>query len=273
MKTKLKIREIYPDLSKSESKIADYILKDSNDSIVFMTLSETSKLLRIGEATIIRFCRRVGFDGFQDLKLMLALEKEQQENVNRSSKELVLKSKMIKVIEDSVELVNPTVIQMVINMLHDANYVYIIGTGISGSIAEIFENRLLRIGVRCRSIKEGHLQITQAAIAHRDDLFIAISLTGITEDIYLSVKEAKKNNANIVAVTNHNESPIAELSDCVLLTSGFESPLTGGDTLSMISQFYILSLLCDSYTQKYPNESYDYKTSIAKAIRNKIIKP
>lgn len=267
------INEHYLELTKSEMKIADFILDDDDDTTVFQTLSEMAKNLNVGEATIVRFSKRLGFDGFQEMKLVMALDKEQKETTFQGKKDLTIRDKMVKIIDKSVNAIDDEMIELAAKYIEDAETIYIIGTGASGHVAEMLEDRLTRIGIRCRAMKDGHTQITRAAIAKPEDVYIAISLTGLTEDIYLSAEEAQSNGAKIIVVTNHPESPLAELADCVLQTAGFESPLTGGDFMSAISQFYVLSLLCEILMQNKPTESYENKKNIARAVRKKVIKP
>ena len=69
------IKSCYPSLSKSERKVADYILQEKGN-IIYETLLEISKKIKVGEATILRFVRKIGFSGFQDLKLQIAKDDE-----------------------------------------------------------------------------------------------------------------------------------------------------------------------------------------------------
>ena len=69
----------YPSLTKGEQKVADYIYKN-NDTIIYQSLKELSKNIGVGEATIIRFCNKIGLNGFQDLKLILAKESSESKD-------------------------------------------------------------------------------------------------------------------------------------------------------------------------------------------------
>jgi RpiR family carbohydrate utilization transcriptional regulator len=73
MSTKLlrQIKNSLPDLRKSEKTVGEYILKDPK-SIITMKTSEASKAMGISEPTLIRFCKAIGFTGFQELKINLS---------------------------------------------------------------------------------------------------------------------------------------------------------------------------------------------------------
>lgn len=68
-----KIQSLYPRLSEKEKKIADYI-KDKPEKIVNQTINEVSQDLNIADATVFRFCKRLGFKGYQAMKIALAAE-------------------------------------------------------------------------------------------------------------------------------------------------------------------------------------------------------
>ena len=59
--------------SKSDKQIIEYI-KTNTDKIIYMTISEIAKETKIGEATVTRFAKKIGFSGFQDFKVTLAQE-------------------------------------------------------------------------------------------------------------------------------------------------------------------------------------------------------
>lgn len=67
------IKENYPFLTKSEKKVADFIL-NSGKTIIYSTMSDIKKNTKVGDATIIRFCQKIGFSGFSDLKIEIAKE-------------------------------------------------------------------------------------------------------------------------------------------------------------------------------------------------------
>ena len=67
------IESYYPSFTKSEKRIADFII-ESNSKVIDLTLSELAVMLNVGEATIVRFCRKMKLKGFQELKFLLAID-------------------------------------------------------------------------------------------------------------------------------------------------------------------------------------------------------
>ena len=73
MSTKLlrQIKNSIPDLRKSEKIVGEFILEDPK-SVITMKTAEASEAMGISEPTLIRFCKAIGFSGFQELKINLS---------------------------------------------------------------------------------------------------------------------------------------------------------------------------------------------------------
>ena len=68
-----RIRSLYSSMGPAEKKIADFILADAQ-GIVSCSVTELAEKCGCGDATVVRFSRRIGFDGFQALKIGIARE-------------------------------------------------------------------------------------------------------------------------------------------------------------------------------------------------------
>jgi len=66
-----KIREHRDTLRKSERKVADFILENST-ILINMRIVDVASSAEVSEPTVLRFCRALGYDGFQSFKLQLA---------------------------------------------------------------------------------------------------------------------------------------------------------------------------------------------------------
>lgn len=140
------------------------------------------------------------------------------------------------------------------------------GVGSSGIAAVELQNRLLRFGKLSNAFTDSHFQIMNASITNSRDLIIAISLSGATQDLIDSLVIAKKNKVKIISITNHILSPVAKLSDNVLLTAGRETLLDGGSLIGKISQLYIIDILCTGYALKNKELTMKMKQNMAKSI-------
>ena len=272
MKTKNLIEDKYITLTKTEKKIANFLLADENNLIINMTLQELSKELGLGEASIIRFCRKMGFRGFQDLKVSMAIEnaKDEDEGEQREVDSSQTMEKMVRVIQDSNDRIDQDRLKIAVKLMEEKGQIYFYGAGSSGFTAEIAEARLLRVGKRSKAVKDSHLQTVQSAIMDSGDLVIGLSVSGTTSDLFQALKTAKDNGCALIVITNHENSPIAKLADCVLLTDAPENPVTGGTFTSIVSQLYVLDVLFSRYTAQNWQRSHSYREKVAISINEKL---
>ena len=63
----LRIKTLYNDMGRGEKKIADWILENQSE-IIGLSISDLAEKCGSGEATIVRFARRLGLGGYQGLK-------------------------------------------------------------------------------------------------------------------------------------------------------------------------------------------------------------
>lgn len=246
----VRVNTLYPTLSKSEKKIADYLQIVGID-IIYKTLQEVSHEVKVGEATVLRFCRKIGFDGFQNLKLEIA--KQNSFSVMKTPNEEYTENiaqNMCNAIHETKDALNKDELDKAIDMLKRAKNVFICGSGSSGEIAQETQQQLLRYGRICTYSNDSHFQLASCSITKPDDLVIAFTLSGSTIDIIDCLKLAKKNGAKIIVITNYILSPSANLADCILLTSGKESPLDGGSFTAKASQQYMSDVLVTGYALK-----------------------
>ena len=68
----------YDSLYDAEKKVADYLISHPSEAIE-MSVSELASHCDASQATIIRFCKKIGCKGFHQLKIKLAGEQRQQE--------------------------------------------------------------------------------------------------------------------------------------------------------------------------------------------------
>ena len=64
---------LYPEMGKAEKKIADWIIENPT-GLIPLSITELAEKCGCGEATIVRFAKRLDFGGYQELKISLARE-------------------------------------------------------------------------------------------------------------------------------------------------------------------------------------------------------
>ncbi|MEC0127817.1 MurR/RpiR family transcriptional regulator [Paenibacillus pabuli] len=269
-----RINTYYPSMTKSEQKVARCVVEHP-DNLIYLSVTELADFAGTGETTVMRFCRKIGFKGYQDFKLMLAqglpkrqihLESGSEENDAADQ----LYASMIGVLQSTQGMLDREQLKQAVQCLDQARYVQFFGVGSSGITALDAKNRFLRIGRRVEANSDSHIQSMMAVTMGEGDVAFGISVSGSTLDTNDMLMKAKQNGAKIIAMTNYAKSPIASIADVVLLTAGKESPLEGGSVGAKISQLFIIDLLCQGLEGLHVEESKKMKEWTARAVIERI---
>lgn len=225
-----KIRFLYNEMGSAEKKIADYILEHSGD-IISYSISELSKLCGCGDATVVRFSRRLGFSGFQAMKIGIAQELSSASAIsseiskNDSCFEIFKKriSDITIALQNTETVLNSESLEQAAQTIMKANRVVIFGLGNSASIATDAAHKFLRLGIDAQACSDNHLQAIIASHLDRQSVAIGISHSGSSKDIVESLQLSKIGGASTICVTNYGSSPIVEAADIALFTKADET--------------------------------------------------
>jgi DNA-binding MurR/RpiR family transcriptional regulator len=247
------IRSLYPSLTKAEKKVADVVLSEVKN-IIYDTLTDLSEKTGVGETSVLRFCRHIGYKGFQEFKLAIAQELdtnyEPDEQYKTNSVIEVVRQKNIRVIEETSSLIKEDEIKSVVEMFIHARCIVFYGVGTSGIAAENAKYRFIRTGLPVESVTDGHLGPIKATLMSKEDVAVVISVSGSTMDIVDIAKRAKESQAKVVCITSHIKSPATKYADVVLLNSSREKPAEGSAFSSVISQLHILDIIFEQLLQE-----------------------
>ncbi|HGQ5221666.1 TPA: MurR/RpiR family transcriptional regulator, partial [Streptococcus pneumoniae] len=212
----------------------------------YETSSEIVSKVKVGEGTLNRFCKKIGYSGFQELKLKMTKDILELESQKMSSDTFIdeIKNNYLSIVESTRKLIDGRQIELAIKLIREANQILMIGVGSSGNAAREFESSLLRIGIISKTVIDTHFQLMHTALLKDNDLIIAFSLSGSTKEVEETLLNAKRKNVKIISITNYSSRNIAKLSDCVLLTSKKESYLEGGSLMAKASQLFIIDVIC-----------------------------
>lgn len=266
------IQSQYSTLSKVGKRIADYILADPVH-ITSISIQQMAAELDIAESSIIRFCKIVGCAGFSEVKLLLAKyspksvrtifeDLSETDSIPTISESVF--SRNIDTLERALQLLDFEKIEQAVGVLSRAENILILGVGASGTIAEDFYIRLMRIGIRAVALTDSHLMQIQASQCGPDTAVIAISHTGKTREIVSAVRTARECGAPTIGITGYPDTPLKEVSDiCLELYSPeqlFVSP--------RVAQFSLIDTL-------YVSLAIRRKDSVVQNIErmNEVLKP
>jgi len=201
-------------LRKSEAKVATYVLAHAND-VIKMRIVDLAAQSKVSEPTVIRFCRALGFDGFQSFKLQLAQQLGlgsvyTQFAVDDNDTVADLGNKVFDTTIGSLLTVrdelNPEVLEQAINTISNARRVEFYGFGASGSVAADAQHKFFRLQLSTAAYTDPHIQHMSAISLSTEDVVVAISQSGETQALLQSVNLAREAGATVIGVAPQNTS-------------------------------------------------------------------
>ncbi|HHV60644.1 MAG TPA: MurR/RpiR family transcriptional regulator [Clostridiaceae bacterium] len=245
------MRSLYPSMHESERKIADFIMKQP-ELAVNMTVAQLSGKAGVADSSIIRFCRKLGFNGFTELKINIAknLKKPEElilENISREDSYPAIASKVfalsIQALEDSLKVLDPNELSKAVELLLNARRIEFYGVGTSATLAMDAYYRFMRIGLNTYAATDPHICRISASKLDSGCVAVGISHTGRTRDTVRAIEIAKEREAKTICITSYLESPIAKLADSLLLTSTSEARFMKEAVSARIAQIALLDSL------------------------------
>jgi DNA-binding MurR/RpiR family transcriptional regulator len=243
------IRASYMALSLSERKIADYLLQRPTEAI-YLSITDVADRAAVGEATVSRFCRKLGFRGFQELKVLLAQEvvpaamstvgPHGDGNLVTATRQTAQHA--LRVIEDTARLLDQQELERAITLLTAAHKIDFYGLGTSGITALDAQHKFLALGKLCNAYVDPHVQVMSAALLTRGDVAVAFSHSGSTKDAVTSLQAAKDRGASTICITSAARSPITRAADVVLLAATREMTVARS-LCAKITHLFLVELL------------------------------
>lgn len=206
-------------LSKSEKKVAHAVLNNPNLA-VSGNITALAKSAEVSEPTVVRFCRALGYDGWQEFKLKLAQglalampgvdELPDQDDL---ATDLVNKicSRSINTLLDLRNNLDADAIQRAINVLSDAKKIEFYGQGTSGIVAADAQHKFFRSGVPTVAYSDPHIHSIAASLLKKGDAVVAISQRGNSPALLRSVQLARNMEADVIALSPSG-TPLADLA-------------------------------------------------------------
>ena len=201
-------------LRKSEAKVAAYVLANAND-VIKMRIVDLASKSEVSEPTVIRFCRALGYDGFQSFKLQLAQQLGlgsvyTQFAVDDSDTVTDLRNKVFDTTIGSLlnvrDDITPEILEEAINTISHARRVEFYGFGASGSVAADAQHKFFRLQLSTAAYTDPHIQHMSAISLGKDDVVVAISQSGETQALLQSVNLAREAGANVIGLAPQNTS-------------------------------------------------------------------
>lgn len=258
-------------LTIKEKEIAEYILENMSE-ILKMTSAELAKRAGVGQSSVIKFIKKIGFNKYGDFKIQLSKELENEKiykiketihsqiYTDDSLEDIATKTlnEITKALEKTIGNIDYEYFETVIELIKKSKKILIIGSGMSSIVARDLEMKFIKINIEAVHYESSHMQLMRLATMDSKDSVIAISHRGETEDVIDVIKKAKKKNINVLSITSIGKNTVADLSNYNLRIISDENVFRSSAISSRMAQLILNDIIFLRLTQEDYEKAKNY---------------
>ena len=233
-----------------KKKIAEYFLSKGNTTLNTATSYELAEYLNIGQATVIRFAKKLGYSGYREMLMDISYScghEEEIQEINKSDSIAETNRKIqlhyqhildITINSNSEETFSDT-----IKLLKNARHIFCFGIGQSYLLAEHLSGQLNKL--RFTSITHYNALSMYLYLQHatNQDIVFLFSAKGETPEILNCAKIARQAGIKVISCTGLYKNKLYDLSDIIFKTPAYDSRTSLSDGTRRVSQMAIIDMI------------------------------
>ena len=222
------LEERYPSLTRSEQRIASYVLADY-DQVAFISAAELAQRLEISEATVVRFAQSLGFSGFPELRQHLQelfvakvdhgaqLRKHLAElSPDADPLEQVIGME-IQYLTDALRTVSRPAFDEAVRLICGGQRLFVYSLSGSKILADLYEHRLRRFGMEVVPVTRTGREVCEKLVSLTpDDVFLALLFHRISRVSEAVLAYARSLGCKVILLTDAPPPPLKDTVDVVL---------------------------------------------------------
>jgi DNA-binding MurR/RpiR family transcriptional regulator len=276
----VRVRTRLPEFTGALQRVAELVLADPA-AAARATIVELAERSGTSPATVTRFCRALGFEGYSELRLGIAGETGRAArsagwtiDIGREIQptdplDRVLDQIMAadtRAMHDTGALLDLREVERAADAVAAGGRVDIYGEGGSALVGGEMQFSLHRIGVAAWAWSDVHNGLASAAQLRTGDVALGVSHSGQTRETIELVAEAGSHGATTVALTSFPRSPLAEVADIVLLTATQATTFRPDALSARHPQLVVLDLLYIAVAQRTHERAHAAFQRTARAV-------
>ena len=241
----LRIENSLPNLRNSERTVAEDI-RGNPRGIIDLSVAALADACGVSDPTVVRAYKKLGFSGYEDLKLTLAQATVSPDEIihEEISAEDSVQAVRDKVFQSAVlalqftrDMLEPETLAAAAQLLMNARKIVIFGLGGSAPVAMDLHHKLLRLGLNAAVYTDPHLQVIACNYLDERDAVFAVSHSGSSRCVVDSTQTAKHRGAKVIS--------LSKLADISLNTNSKETKYR---VVSIASRVAALTIADSIYT-------------------------
>lgn len=235
-----KLESMLPFLTGKEKRVGEFVLKHCQE-VLSLALKEMAARTKVSEATIIRFCRKLGCKGYADFKLALSANlslTHYNENSDLILEKILdgdppgtvlkkISSFVITSIQTTVDIIDPVELDKAVRLIRETSQknhrIYISAMGASSVLAKQMQGMFMRLMIPTIYYEDVHLQLESMLNISEDDLLICFTALGRSAQSHQYIDIANKQKAKVVLITQFGNQQLANKADATLFVSAVEN--------------------------------------------------
>ncbi len=259
-----RIRAMIPGMTPAEARIGQILQADAAAAAA-LTVNELAERASASTASVVRTARRLGFEGYPQLRLALAAQggsappdggvplgadiAEGDGTAEIMAKLAAFESEQLRA---TAELVDPGVLDTVIALIGSARRIDVYGIGASGLVAMDLTAKLSRVGLNAQAHTEHDAALVSACLLSPADVAIGLSHSGENPGTVGPLRSARLSGAATVAITGAPRSRLAGHADHVLINAGREFGFRSAAMASRTGQLLLVDGIFVGVAQTLP---------------------
>lgn len=275
-KPRERILAVAAKLSRRQQAIADFVL-DKYDEVPFLSVLEVAERTGASEATVVRFCQRIGYSGYSDMKTALvdALRNEMRTAADSSEEPLandIGRDSLAAVarleqqnIRRLLAGVDKQAFRSVAAALFKADHIFTVGFGISAYHADFASYLFTEHGLRSTRLATRFTSPREQLIVLRpSDLVVAFSFPPYSKQTLDILEESRQRGISTVVVTDRATAPGAAIADQTLVVSSHRMTFTNASAAVHV----LLNALVVEIAERHRGETVNAISRINEILRD-----
>jgi RpiR family carbohydrate utilization transcriptional regulator len=228
-----RVQTVTPALGETDQRVLQAILADP-EAVVRGSVTELAQRAGTAQSSAVRACQRLGYRGYQDVKLVIARDLARQnhrdeglaheEGIHGDTPPGEILDRLLRrggrALVDATRTVDPGLFARATDRLATASRVLVIGNGTSAAPAHDAAYRLATLGIVATSPADVMAQHLAARHLDASCVCLVVSHTGASRETLLAAAAARDANAFVVAITSFANSPLTGIADAALVAGG-----------------------------------------------------
>ena len=266
-------------LTKSGRTVAEYLMQHA-DEAQYLSISSLAKECKVAEATVFRFCRALGFDGYHEMRIALAQANATGSPLTPGEPEPGSSTQtlcehasalFLNAINGTQNALSTDAVDQAVELMQKARQVFCLGQGGSMLLANDICARFSSLSTKFRTAGDSHFQLLTASLMGPEDVVLFVSYSGATRDMMETLRTAKSTGAKIILLTHYEDSPGASLADIVLLCGAQENPLDSGSIPIKVAVLYVAEVMLLRYIMNDPETSNAAQDRTSEVLTMKMV--